>query len=46
MENNVINLLLNHRTVSLRTSKPILYHTAKTVHSIHVGQKIEDYQAF
>ena len=24
----------------------ILYHAVKTVHSIHVGQKFEDYQAF
>ena len=46
MENDIINLLLNHETVSGRTSKPILYHTVKTVHSIHVGQKFEDYQAF
>ena len=46
MENDIINLLLNHGTVSGRTSKPILYHTVKTVHSIHVGQKFEDYQAF
>ena len=46
MENNIINLLLDHRTVSGRTSKPISYHTVKTVHSIHVGQKFEDNQAF
>ena len=46
MENNIINLLLNHGTFSGRTFKPILYHTVKTVHSIHVGQKFEDYQAF
>ena len=43
---DIINLLLNHGTVSGRTSKPILYHTVKIVHSIHVGQKYEDYQAF
>ena len=46
MENVIINLLLNHGTFSGRTSKPILYHTVKTVHSIHGGQKFEDYQAF
>ena len=46
MENDIINLLLNHGTVSGRTSKLILYHTVKTVHSIHVRQKFEDYQAF
>ena len=46
MENDIINLLLNHGTFSGRTSKPILYHTVKTVHSIHVGQKFEDYLAF
>ena len=45
MENDIINLL-NHGTVSGRTSKPILYHTVKMVHSIHVRQKFEDYQAF
>ena len=28
------------------TSKSILYHAVKTVHSIHVRQKFEDYQAF
>ena len=44
MENDIINLLLNHGTVSGRTSKPILYHTVKTVHNFHVWQKIEDYQ--
>ena len=46
MENDIINLLLNHGTVSARTSKPVLYHTVKTVHSIHFGHKFEDYQAF
>ena len=46
MENDIINLLLNHGTFSGRTSKPILYHTVKTFHSIHVGQKFEDNQAF
>ena len=46
MENDKINLLLNHGTVSGRTSEPISYHTVKTVHSIHVGQKFEDYQVF
>ena len=46
MENDIINLLLNQGTFSGRTFKPILYHTVKTVHSIHVGQKFEDYQAF
>ena len=45
MENDIINLLLNHGTFSGRTSKPILYHTVKTVHSIHGGQKSEDYLA-
>ena len=34
MENDIINLLLNHGTVSGRTSMPILYHTVKTVNSI------------
>ena len=42
----MINILLNHRTFSERTSMPILYHTVKMTHSIHVGQKFEDYQAF
>ena len=46
MENDIINLLPNHGTFSGRTSNPILYHTVKTVYSIHVGQKLEDYQAF
>ena len=46
MENDIINLLLNHGTFSESTSKPILYHTVKMAHSIHVGQKFEDYQAF
>ena len=46
MENNIINLLLNQGTFSGRTSKPILYHTVKTTHSVHVGQKFEDNQAF
>ena len=46
MENDIINLLLNHGTVSGKTSKPVLYHTVKTVHSIHVWQKFEDNQAF
>ena len=46
MENNIISLLLNEGTFSGRTSKPILYHTVKTVHSIHVGQEFEDYKAF
>ena len=46
MENDIINLLLNHGTVSGRTFMPILYHSVKTVHSIHVGLKFEDYQAF
>ena len=46
MENDIISLLLNHGTFSGRTSKPILYHTVKTVHSIHGGQKFEDYQVF
>ena len=41
MENHIINLLLNHGTFSERTSKPILYHTVKMAHSIHVGQKFE-----
>ena len=45
MENDIINLLLNHGTFSKKTSKPILYHTVKMAHSIHVGQKFEDYQA-
>ena len=45
MENDIINLLLNHGTFSGRTSKPILYHTVKTVHSIHIWQKFEDYLA-
>ena len=46
MENDIINLLLNHGTVSGKTFKPVLYHMVKTVHSIHVGQKFEDNQAF
>ena len=46
MEKDIINLLLNHVTFSESTSKPILYHTVKMAHSIHVGQKFEDYQAF
>ena len=46
MENNIISFLLNHETFSGRTSKPTLYHTVKTAHSIHGGQKFEDYQAF
>ena len=46
MENDIINLLLDHGTFSGRTSQPIMYHTVKTVHSIHVGQKFEDYLAF
>ena len=46
MENDIINLLLNHGTFSERTSKPILYHTVKMGHSIHVRQKFENYQAF
>ena len=46
MENDIISLLLNHGTFSGRTSKPILYHMVKMVHSIHVGQKFEDYLAF
>ena len=46
MENDIINLLLNHRTFSESTSKPILYHTVKMAHSTHVGQKFEDYQVF
>ena len=46
MENDIINLSLNHRTFSERTSKPILYHTVKMGHSIYVRQKFEDYQAF
>ena len=46
MENDIINLLLNHGTFSERISKPILYHTVKMAHSIQVGQKFEDYQAF
>ena len=46
MENDIVNLLPNHGTFSGRTSDPILYHTVITVHSIHVGQKFEDYQAF
>ena len=46
MENDIINLLLNHGTFSESTSKTILYHTVKMAHSIHVRQKFEDYQAF
>ena len=46
MENDIINLLLNHGTFSGRNSKPILYHMVKMAHSIHVGQKFDDYQAF
>ena len=46
MENDLINLLLKHGTFSESTSKPILYHTVKMAHSIHVRQKFEDYQAF
>ena len=42
----VINLFLNHVTFSGRSSKSVLYLTVKTVHSIHVGQKFEDYKAF
>ena len=41
MENDIINLLLNHGTFSKRTSKLILYHTVKMAHSIHVGQKFK-----
>ena len=44
MENDIINLLLNHGTFSERTSKPILYHTVKMAPSDHI-QKL-DYQAF
>ena len=43
MENDIINLLLNHGIFYESTSKPILYHTVKMAHSIHVGQKFEDY---
>ena len=48
MENNIINSLLNHGTITFtkRTSKPILYHTVKMAHGIHIGQKFEDHQAF
>ena len=46
MENDITDLLLNHATFSERTSRPILYHTVKIDHSIHVGEKFEDYQAF
>ena len=46
MENDIINSLHNHGTFSESTSKPILYHTVKMAHSIPVGQKFEDYQAF
>ena len=46
MENEINNLLLNQGTFSGRTSKPILYHMVKTVHSIHSGQKFKDYLAF
>ena len=46
MENDINNLLLNRRTFSESTYKLILYHTVKIAHSIHVGQKFEDNQAF
>ena len=46
MENDIINLLLNYETFSESTSKPILYHTVKMAHSIHMGQKFKHYQAF
>ena len=46
MENDIINVFLNYGTFSGRTSKSILYHTVKTVHSIHIGEKFEDYQVF
>ena len=45
-ENDIINLLLNHGTCSKRTFNPFVYRTVKMAHSIHVGQKFEDYQAF
>ena len=46
MENDIINLLLNNGTFSERTSKPISYKTVRMPHSIHIGLKFEDYQAF
>ena len=46
MENHIINVLLNHGTFSERTSNPVLYHTVKMAHGIHIGQEFEDYQAF
>ena len=43
---HLLVLSLSHGSDSGRTFKPILDHTVKTVPSIHVGQKFEDYQAF
>ena len=44
MENDIIYYSITEHFES--TSTPILYHTVKMAHSIHVGQKFEDYQGF